>query len=593
VAGVHYRLRMPEPHTHLFEVVLTAEGVREAARVVMPSWTPGSYLMREFARNVVHFVAVDGAGRELPSRKTDRNTWLVDAPADGTLRARLIVHADELTVRTSHLDATHASVQGASLFPFLAGREGEPHRVSVEAPAGWRVTTPLEASPDEAATFVAESYDHLVDSPMEIGTHALVEWEVSGKLHRYAVWGRGNYDLQRLAADTTKIVKAEEALFGNLPYPHYTFIVHLANGAGGLEHRDSTVLLADRWSFRGPGYENFLGLVAHEFFHLWNGKRIRPAVLGPFDYTREAYTRELWVVEGITTYYTDLLLRRAGLITPQRYLDKVAEQVTRYLAVPGRMIQPLEDASFDAWIKFYRPDANTPNATISYYQKGALVALLLELEIRRATENARSLDDVMRLLWERWGSRDVGFPEGAVEAVASEVAGRDLKPLFDRWLRGTEELDFDAYLSAAGLALRPADAPRPPGPAPTGPVGDPSAERLRTEVRTGMQFKFEGGKMVVSHVLAGTAAWRAGVSAGDELVALDGMRVSPEALIPRLSERKAGERVPLTVFRRDELVTLALEVDFGPLPRVAVREREDATPEQRALREHWLRTEPA
>ena len=460
MAGIVYRLSLPEPHTHHFLVDLEADDVSGPARLVMPSWTPGSYLMREFPRNVVTFAAADGAGNPLPARKTDKNTWLVDAPSDGRLRARYLVNADELSVRTSHLDSTHGFVNGTSVFLYLEGRQGDEVRLEVRPPQGWRVTTALEETAPN--TFRAAGYDELADSPLEIGTHALIDFEVDGVPHRYAIWGRGNYDPQRLVADTTRIVRAERALFGELPYRAYTIILHLLpGGSGGLEHRDSTVLVADRWSFRGPQYEGFLGLVAHELFHAWNGKRIRPAVLGPFDYVREAYTRELWVVEGITTYYTDLVLRRAGLITPQRYLEKVAEQATRLLGIPGRLVQPLEDASFDAWIKFYRPDANSPNATISYYHKGGLVALLLDLEIRRATGNQRSLDDVMRALWEQSGRPDTGFAEGRVEEIASEVAGVELRPLFDRWLRGTGELDLAPRLAEAGLALLPAHEQRP------------------------------------------------------------------------------------------------------------------------------------
>ncbi|HYJ80855.1 MAG TPA: hypothetical protein VEW03_14680, partial [Longimicrobiaceae bacterium] len=307
MAGVAYRLRIPEPHTHLVEVVLSVDDVHGPAEVVMPAWTPGSYLMREYPRNVVDFVAVDGARRPLPFTKTDKNTWRVEAPADGTLHVRVIVNADELTVRTSHVDASHASIVGASVFPFLAGREREPLVLGVEAPAGWRVTTAL-AEGEAPHTYHAADYDELADSPLELGTHQLVEWEIEGRRHRWAVWGRGNYDLQRLAADATRIVLAERALFGSLPYPDYTFFLNLAPaGGGGLEHRNCCSLMADRWSFRGPAYEGFLALVAHELFHAWNGKRLRPRALARLSYTREAYTRDLWVVEGLTTYYNDLL----------------------------------------------------------------------------------------------------------------------------------------------------------------------------------------------------------------------------------------------------------------------------------------------
>lgn len=580
MAAVRYRLSIPEPHTHLLHVEMEVEGVRAPASLAMPSWTPGSYLMREFPRNVQGFEAEDGAGAPLSWVKTDKNRWLVDPPADGTLRVRYRVYANELTVRTSHVDATHASVNGASVFLYPEGRAGEALELQVEAPAGWRTTTSLHGADGR---FTAAHYDELVDSPLEIGTHQLLEWEMEGKTHSWAIWGRGNVDGERLVTDTARIVLAEKALFGELPYRDYTFFVHLTpGGSGGLEHRESTVLLADRWAFRGQPYERFLALVAHEFFHLWNGKRIRPAVLGPFDYTAENYTRDLWVVEGITTYYTDLVLRRAGLMTMHRYLERLAEAIARFRSLPGRAVQSLADSSWDTWIKFYRPDANTPNSSISYYEKGALVALLLDLRIRTHTDNARSLDDVMRRLWAEFGARDTGFPEGEVERIAAEVAGTDLRAFFDLGLRGTAELPFEEIFAAAGLDLRPAHQT---APTPL-PASDP-----RTEVRTGLQFQSEGGRSLVSHVLAGTPAHRAGLNAGDELLALDGVRVTPETLPIRLAERRAGERVPLTVFRRDELVTLEIEVELAAPTRLLLRPAERPTPAQQRLLDDWLRVD--
>lgn len=607
MARIRYRLRFPDPRTHLLAVEMSVEDVHGPSRLVMPSWTPGSYLMREFPRNVIQFEATDGALRPLPFAKGDKNTWAVDAPGDGTLRARWIIHADELTVRTSHVDATHASIIGAGVFMYVDGRRDEPAEVEVVAPEGWRTTTAL-AAVDETR-FRAADFDELVDSPLEIGTHQLIRWQVDGVMHQYAIWGRGNADGRRLAEDTTRIVLAERELFGSLPYPEFTFILHLTSGGGGgLEHRNSTSLLADRWSFRGQPYESFLGLAAHELFHAWNGKRIRPAALGPFDYTRENYTRDLWVVEGITTYYTDLLLRRAGLISPHRYLEKLAEMISRFQALPGRGVQPLADSSFDTWIKFYRPDANTPNATISYYQKGALVALLLDLRIRQATGNARSLDDLMRLLWARYGAEDAGFPEGAVEAAAGEVAGADLGGFFDHALRSTAELDYAGALAAAGLVLVPAHEAG--GVAQSGGTqgggaqgggtqawaaasggGRPAAPRVPDESRTGLTLRAEGGRTTVVNVLAGSAAWRAGVNAGDELVALNGFRVAGlEWLNARLLELERGSQAALTVFRRDELLTVMLPVEAGPPPRFAIRAAPDATPAQQAVVADWLRT---
>ncbi|HET6764341.1 MAG TPA: PDZ domain-containing protein [Longimicrobiaceae bacterium] len=587
-AAVRYRVRIPEPHTHMLHVELEAAGMPPGpAEVVMPSWTPGSYLMREFPRNVMVLMGVDAAGQPLPAEKADKNTWRVHPGADGVLRVRYVVHADELSVRTSHVDASHACLNGASAFVLVRGREQAPHRVELHGPQEWRTTTAMAEV--EPGVYGAAHYDELVDSPIEMGTHEVWEWEIDGTPHRWAVWGRGNYDRQRLALDTTRIVRAEKAMWGGLPYGAFTFMLHLTpSGSGGLEHRDSTLLQADRWSFRGAAYEHFLALTAHELFHVWNGKRLRPAVLGPFDYTREAYTRDLWVVEGITSYYTDLMLRRAGIMTPQRYLERLAESVTGLYGVPGRMVQPLADSSFDTWIKFYRPDANSPNASVSYYLKGAMVAMLLDMRIRQLTGNARSLDDVMRVMWDRFGARDVGFPEGEVERVAAEVAGADLSAFFDAALRGRGELEYAPALAAAGLELVGGVAPGRTG-TQAAPAGEPGAAPAAADVRIGIQMKFERGRTVVGNVLADSPAWRAGVNAGDEVVALDGMRVGLETLSARLADRKPGERVTLTVFRRDELLNVSMEVETGPPQRWEIRRRADATPEQVALREDWLR----
>jgi predicted metalloprotease with PDZ domain len=576
-----YHLSMPEPHTHLFHVELRVEGMEGPVALVMPAWTPGSYLIREFARNVQWLHAEDGTGRTLAWRKEDKLTWRVEAPEDGRLRVRYAVYAHELSVRTSHLDASHGYVNGASVFFYLAGREREPVLLEVEAPDGWHTTTGL-AHTERPDVFRAADYDELVDSPLEIGTHRVVEWESEGRPHRYAVWGRGNYDLDRLVEDTAKIVSATRELFGGpLPYDHYTFILHVVPGQyGGLEHRDSTSLIVDRWGFRGREYEKAIALVAHELFHAWNGKRIRPEPLGPFDYTRENYTRNLWVVEGFTTYYTEVVLRRAGILSPQRFLERLGDAVSSYLATPGRLRQTLEESSFDTWIRFYRQDENSPNALISYYQKGMLVAMLLDLRIREATENRRSLDHVLRLLWERYGMQDVGFPEAGIEELVEEVCGERLDDFFASYLRSREELDFERHLRTAGLEMVPAAPASAAAGAPPSPV-------------LGLRLREEGGRTLVSHVLADTPAYRAGVGAGDELLALDGLRVSARDLPARIQERREGEEVALTLFRRDELLTLPLKVEHRAAPRGALRRTAPATPMQTAVYESWLGIRPS
>lgn len=586
-----YRLTMPEPHTQTFGVEMRLDGVTGPVELVMPTWTPGSYMVREFARHVLSLRAEDGAGAPLRWTKTDKLTWRVEAPADGALRVSYRVYAHELSVRSSHLDASHGYVNGASTFLYAVGRERDPVRLEVEAPEGWTITTGLGKT-ETAGVFRAADYDELVDCPLEMGTHELVEWEQEGKPHRYAVWGRGNQQMGRLVEDTRKVVDATRELFGGeLPYDEYTFILHVVPGEyGGLEHRNSTSIVLDRWGFRGMEYERAIVLVAHEFFHVWNGKRIRPAALGPFDYTRENYTRSLWIVEGFTTYYTDVLLRRAGVMPPQRYLERTGGAIAHLQTLPGRLEQTLEDASFDAWIKYYRQDENTPNATISYYHKGAMVSMLLDLKIREITRNRRSLDDVLRTLWERYGLRGVGFPEEGIQDVVAEVCGDRMDDFFETALRTTEELDFDGPLAAAGLELvapPPMPGPGGPGPMPMPGPGGPGGPPL-PPLTTGIRTKEEAGKSLVATVGVGGPGHRAGINAGDELVALDGLRVNARDIQARIMEREAGDVVQVTVFRRDELLTLPLTLERTPPIRPVLRRVQEPTPLQTEIFRSWL-----
>lgn len=611
MSAVRYRLAMPEPHTHLLEVEVRVPAGRAPLELVMPSWTPGSYLMREFPRNVQDFAAETERGEPLAWRKLDKNRWRIDAAPTDLVVARYRVYANELTVRTSHLDASHAHVNGASVFMYAEGREREPLELSVEAPEGWRISTSLE--PTGEVRFRADSFDELVDSPLEIGTHELIEWEQEGKEHAFAIWGRAHHPHPKLLEDTKRIVAAASKMFGGLPYERYLFILHLVpTGRGGLEHASSTVLQMPRDTFEGEQYESLLALIAHEFFHVWNAKRIRPEPLGPFDYTRENYTRNLWVVEGFTTYYTDLLLVRAGVMKPERYLERLAEAIARHEALPGRRHQSLEESSFDTWIRFYRPDAHTPNAQVSYYQKGALVALMLDMEIRRATRNQRSLDDLMRLLWERYGEQDAGFPEdttAGIQKLAEEVCGEPLGDFFARYVRGTEELEVARALevvgvgSGSGSASESAgDSPSPSSPAspdsPSHPTGglagtvaapERPSDAVVQETRLGLRTSDASGRVRAANVLAGSTGYSAGLNAGDEIIAVDGLRVgNGRELTARVRGRAEGERVSLALFRRDELMTLEVEVGGEPAPKMKLRPLAVREERQIAAYGSWL-----
>lgn len=605
---IRYTVSMPQPQTHLFHVEVVVLGFdQNSYDFIMPSWTPGSYLIREFARHVQEFQALDAASQQpLPWTKHNKNTWRVGSPGDRSAPTqpaqpagvilRYKVYANELTVRTSHLDTSHGYFNGANLFVYLDGQRRHPVTLSVAVPyADWKVSTGLprapvklgagngagngKREPDQGSLphhhFHAEDYDHLIDCPVECSNHRLLSFEVDGVMHQIALWGHGNEDPARLRSDTQAVVQAARDLFGGLPYEFYLFILHLTErGSGGLEHRNSSSNAVPRWSFRKPAdYEKVLGLLAHEFFHVWNVKRIEPASFRDFEYRWETYTRLLWVMEGLTTYYTPLLLRRAGLITPQRALESLGDQVLKLQQTPGRHFQSAEAASFDAWIKLYRPDENSPNTSVSYYLKGSLLALLLDLEIRSRTDNQRSLDDVLVTTYRDHTLHGQGVPDDAFQGICERVAGGSLQQFFDDYVRGVAELPFEPYLAKAGLAVA------------YGWKGD-DGER---SAGLGVRVKHDNGRTVVETVFADGPAYHADLSVGDEIVALDGYRVSETTLGDRLAERQPGDRVTLTLFRRDELREVALTLGRRPYNKVEITPRPDATPGQRALYEGWLR----
>ena len=390
-SDISYTVAMSKPHTHLLEVEIRVKipanlQVPNESDLVMPVWTPGSYLIREFERHVQDFAA-DAGGRALDWTKVNKDTWRVKTNGARQWRATYRVYANELTVRTSELNSDHAFWNNAAVLMYPDGYLKAPATLRIVPQSGWKVATGLPEVAGQPNTFRAENFDILYDSPVEVSNFKELDFQVRGVPHRIVIDGEGNYDPERMRTDVQKIVAAETAMFGAIPYHDYTFILHLrSNTGGGLEHLNSTALGFRRFNFSTEkNYRNFLSLVAHEFFHLWNVKRIRPDALGPFDYTKENYTRLLWVAEGITEYYGHLMVRRAGLISDQVYLDHLAQQIQDFQETPGRQVMSAEEASFDSWIKFYRPDENTVNSQISYYDKGELLGLLLDLDIRRRT----------------------------------------------------------------------------------------------------------------------------------------------------------------------------------------------------------------
>jgi predicted metalloprotease with PDZ domain len=575
----HYHIAMPEPVRHLFDVTFTAAGpLPDTVEVALPVWSPGSYLVREYARHVQNVEVTSLAGKRLKGAKATKNSWRVEGASSGFI-FRFRVYANELSVQTSHLDLTHGFIQAPAAFPYVDGFLSQPCEVTVAPAPGWKVATGLTAVAGHENRFRAADYDELVDCPIECGDFQEATFTAGRRPHRLVVSGSGDFDLKQLARDTKRIVETEIAFWGGKPpYDHYTFICHVYPGArGGLEHRNSTAVGFDSFRFhpRKDYEDHVLGLIAHEFFHTWSVKRIRPAVLGPFDYARENYTSLLWVFEGITSYYDSLLVRRSGLMTPRRYLKVLSERIGALERQPGRLRQSLAESSFDTWIKLYRPNEHSPNSTISYYLKGELVGLLLDLHIREKTDGRASLDDVMRELWRMWLENGRGISEDEFERVAERVSGLDLKRFFGKAVRSTDELDFKAALAPFGLRLktkRKGDGDEGDGPTPW--LG------VETEPRNGL--------LAIKHVLDASPAHEAGLDAGDVLLAIDGFRIAPDGLKRRLRGFKEGRTVDVTVFRRDRLhqVSLTLGKRFELDYTIEV----DAKADKRAvrLRDSWL-----
>jgi predicted metalloprotease with PDZ domain len=592
----HYRLTPLDPQAHLFEVRCTVEKPDAGGhRFRLPSWIPGSYLIREFARQFIDVRAESGSGR-VPIRKEAKDVWRT-APASGPLTVIATVYAFDLSVRTAYVDATRAYCNGPCLFVCPEGREASPCSLEIVAPVGaaysrWRVATTLQADgalPYGFGRYRAESYDALIDHPIEMGDFALAAFSAGGARHEVALTGRSDADLERLAGDLARLCQWQVDLFGGTPqstapFERYLFqVTAVGDGYGGLEHRTSTSLLCRRDELPAPGqpgisddYLHFLGLVSHEYFHAWNVKRIRPAAFTPYDLSRENYTRQLWAFEGITSDYDDLALLRSGLIDAPRYLELLGQTITNVLRTPGRRVQSIADASFDAWIKFYRADENSPNAGVSYYAKGSLVALALDLTLRLSGRS--SLDEVMRTLWQRYGRMEIGVPEDGIESIVSELAGCDMGSFFERFVHGTDDPPLEALLDAFAVDwhLRASAGAKDRG-------GKPAIGALPT-CWLGIKL---GADARLLHVFTGGPAERGGLAPHDTLVAVDGLRASADTIDAMLKRRGPGERVGVHAFRRDELLTVDIELAAPPLDTCYLTLR--AAPDQRAqaLRGGW------
>lgn len=570
-ASLFYQVAMSQPASHLFEVTLQISDWRSPTLdLKMPVWTPGSYLVREYARHLQDFSAKSG-GKELTSRKLSKNHWQIATANAAEIKVSYRIYANDLTVRTNHLDATHGYFNGAALFFFVPGLEQQPIKVKITPPqADWHISTTLVKVDNEDNTFLAPDFDTLVDTPVEIGTQQVYNFEVLGKPHSLAVWSQGNANPEQIIADTSKVIEAEAEMFGGLPYEQYLFLLHLSgSGYGGLEHKDCCTLNYPRFGFRDrEKYERFIQLVAHEFFHLWNVKRIRPQALATFDYEAENYTTSLWFCEGTTSYYDAIIPLRAGIYDSKTCLKNLSKDISKYFNTIGRNVQPLGESSYDAWIKLYRRDAYSDNNQISYYLKGELVSLLLDLLIRAKYQNKRSLDDVMRLMWSRFGQEEIGFSETQLRETIAEVAAENLDDFFTRYIETTEELPFDDYLNPFGLYLKT--------------VSESDAPYL------GIRVQSDSNREVIEYVAAGSPAALGGIDAKDQLLAIDGIKVDAKSLDERLKDYQAEDKIEVTVFHNDELKTLAVTLAHPQINRYELAISDNLSQSQQQNLLGWL-----
>jgi predicted metalloprotease with PDZ domain len=604
VAGVFaitHHVSIADAHAHLLAVETTVRLANGTGHLpasltfFMPVWTPGSYLVREYARHIESLTA--SAGNEPTTcRKVRKNAWQVDTAGASTVSVRYRLYANDISVRTNHVDATHAYWNGAATYLGLEEAPAAGARVVVHVREDWQIATALAdetlsaaddpgaPSPriDRGRAFRADTFDELCDAPFECSNLIVRSFTALGKTHRFAAWDNPDaraVDWDKLAADTKTIVETEARLFAGerppeqaCPYERYLFIWHVTpRGRGGLEHRDGATLMVRPSSFHTRnGYLDILSLVAHEFFHLWNVKRIRPAGLFPYRYEQENYTRLLWWFEGATSYYDWRSLRLAKLCTAAEYLHHLAEEMARLEDTPGAGVHALEEASFDAWIKAYRPDENALNSTVSYYLKGEIVCALLDIELRHRTGGAFSLDDVMRHLYWTYGKNNVPVPEDALPSIVREVAAVSLDDCFTAWIKGATPLRVNEVLAKIGLAL------------------ERSSRREGPSASLGARLKLESGRAMVDVVPRGSAAHRAGIDPGDEIIAIANRRLPEGRLELPLQGLSPGTTVPVLVSRDAWLRTLDVtlappvptEAKLVPLP--------DCPEPARHLYEKWL-----
>lgn len=572
-----YKLSMQIPNSHYFEVEMRIPEIKSSyLDLMMPVWIPGSYLVRDFPKNVDSFSAKDISGNKLKFGKINKSTWRVYNGKSDNIIVTYRVYAFDNSIRTSYLDESHAFINGISVFMYSKGMKDRQCILTIIPDKKFeKISTGLPNIENEKWIFQAENYDQLVDSPIEIGNQNIYEFKTAGVKHFISFYGNGNYNevIDSLIEDIKKIVITETKIFRENPNKKYTFLINNSDKAGGgIEHSNSTVIKVNRWIYRPESnYKRFLSLIAHEYFHLWNVKRIRPKVLGPFDYQHPNYTTLLWVMEGVTSYYSGQTLLRAGLTNEYDYLNSVANNIEKYENRPGSKIQSAADASFDAWIKAYKPDENSFNSTISYYTKGLLLGMMLDLEIINNTSGEKSLDDLMRYLYEEYYKKqNRGFTDEEYINAAEKIAGEKLDDFFIKNVNGIDSIDFNKYLNYAGLQLI-------------------ELSNSDTSAYLGINYSTKDDRVYVKRVPDGTPAFNSGIYAGDEIIAVGDFRVDKNNFEIIIKNYQPGDTEDILVSRNGVIKSLPVWFGSDQKKKYLISQIENPTQRQTMVYNKWLR----
>ncbi len=572
---IAYQLRMPKPQNHYFDVEMTLSDFKEKElNLKLPVWAPGSYLVREFSKNLNLVKAFEENGKEIQVVKKTKNTWTVKSNGGKKIKVKYEVYSFELSVRTSFLDLTHGFVSGSCVFMYVDGYKEKKGTLEIVKPTFFKtISTALPKASisiarDGSESFEFSNYDQLVDCPIEIGNQVVFDFMASGVKHTVAMYGEGNYDIPSLKRDMAKVIETETAVFGVNPNKEYVFIVHnVVEGQGGLEHCNSSTLSVNRWTYGGSDYLNFLNLVAHEYFHLWNVKRIRPIELGPFDYDQENYTSLLWVMEGFTSYYDELLLLRAGFYTKEEFLNKLQGSINYVEGSVGSRVQPVAHASFDAWIKAYRPTENSSNTTMTYYTRGYVLGAIFDAMIIDHSKGKQCLDHFLQHLYKKfYVELNRGFSEAEFKTELEKFTGKNLDDFFKKYINGTEILPYAEVFDKVGLNVKDITTFKP---------------------SLGASVRDEGGKVMVKNVRAGSCAEDAGISVGDEIVGCNGNRVDQSMFEAMMAGLNTAETAELLIARDEKLFSVKVRMTNFRKPAFQLVKQSETKNE--SLYNYWLR----